>query len=82
MANEEDDEETPVDRETANCHLEACRALPGGEHCNFLYLLVDREEVPQGAVLSFATYRIVPCDLKKPLPALEEILKAEKISRS
>lgn len=81
-ANEEDDEETPVDRETANCHLEACRALPGGEHCNFVYLLVDKADVPESAVLSFDTYRIVPYSPKDPLPALEEILQAEKISRS
>jgi hypothetical protein len=55
---------------------------PGGEHCNFVYLLVDKADVPESAVLSFDTYRIVPYSPKDPLPALEEILKAEKISRS
>lgn len=81
-AEEEDDEGNPVDCEIVACHLEACHALPGGEHCNFVYLLVDKADVPESAVLSFDTYRIVPYSPKDPLPALEEILKAEKISRS
>lgn len=81
-ADEEDDEGNPVDCEIADCHLEACHALPGGEHCNFVYLLVEKGDVPEGAVLSFDTYRIVPYDPKKPLPALQEILKAENITMS
>lgn len=81
-ADEEDDEGNPVDCEIADCHLEACHALPGGEHCNFVYLLVEKGDVPEGAVLSFHTYRIIPYDPKKPLPALQEILKAENITLS
>ena len=83
LSKQEDEEgEASTPRPLWEAYLEECNSLPGGEGCRFVYLLVDGEEVPEGAVLSFATYQIVPCDLKKPLPALEEILQAEKSSRS
>ena len=83
VTTQEDEEgEASTPRPLWEAYLEECNSLPGGERCDFVYLLVDGEEVPEGAVTAFETYRIVPCDLKKPLPALEEILQAEKISRS
>ncbi len=80
LSKQEDEEGEPsAPRPLWEAYLEECNSLPGGEGCGFVYLLVDKADVPESAVLSFDTYRIVPYSPKDPLPALEEILKAENI---
>ena len=76
-AEEEDENGITVNQEIANILLEDCQKLPGGEHCDFIYLLVDDTDVPLDAVFSFDTYRVVPTNLKNPLHSLQEIVKEQ-----
>ena len=76
-AEEEDENGITVNQEIAGILLEDCQKLPGGEHCDFIYLLVDDTDVPLDAVLSFDTYRVVPTSLKNPLHSLQEIVKEQ-----
>ena len=73
----EEEEESDRNQWFADFLLDACKELPGGEHCDFIYLLVDDTDVPEDAVLSFDTYRVVPTNLKNPLHSLQEIVKEQ-----
>lgn len=74
---EETEEGDPINRKIAESILAECKELPGGEHCDFLYLLMDDKDVPLDAVLSFDTYRIVPVNFKNLLHPLQEIAKEQ-----
>ncbi len=74
---EEEDEEGDWNQWFADLLLDTCKEIPGGEHCDFIYLLVNGKDVPEDAVLAFDTYRIVPTNLKKPLHSLHEIVKEQ-----
>ena len=74
---EEEEEEGTRNQWFADFLLDTCKEIPGGEHCDFIYLLVDEKDVPLDAVLSFDTYRVVPTSLKNPLHSLQEIVKEQ-----